>query len=478
MKILLVYPPVRDEVASFLPHLEDKEGVGYKPPLGILYIAAYLKEKTNHDVKVLDCNVLRYSYEDVLREVESYRPDIVGVTAWTDLWFSVNNVLRLVKEKHPKIFLVAGGPHVSCFPEETLKYSSADAVIVGDGEYPMSVLAECVEKNVRPNGIPGIHFKEHGVHAEKYYIEKHLDSLPLPQRTMLPYKRYTALLGKGGLVTTMITSRGCPYRCTFCKLNFQKTLCRSAQNVLSEIEEIVKLGIKEIEIYDDTFTWSHERVVEICKGIIDRKLDIRWAVRDRVSNANEDTLKWMKKAGCTRIHYGIESGSASILKSLKKNITLEQAANSVSLAKKEGFEVLTFFMLGLPGETEEDMQKTIDFSLKLAPDYCEYSIIRPYPCTEMYSKALSDDTIPEDFWEKFAVAPVNNFQIPYFVNKNFDLAYLIKIRDRAIKRFYFRLKYMIREFRKIRTIKEFKAKFNMGITLVKSQLTPNKTVKS
>ena len=168
------------------------------------------------------------------------------------------------------------------------------------------------------------------------YYETDLDHIPPPDRTLLPIAAYTSVLAKNQLITTMITSRGCPYSCVFCKIKQQKPLQRSAAQVIAEFEEIHRLGIAEVEIYDDTFTWSHKRVREICLELIRRNYGITWAVRDRVSNVRKETLDLMRRAGCTRIHYGIESGSNRVLKRTERIVGWDPIASGIPLGPHSG----------------------------------------------------------------------------------------------------------------------------------------------
>jgi radical SAM superfamily enzyme YgiQ (UPF0313 family) len=264
----------------------------------------------------------------------------------------------------------------------------------------------------------------------------------------------------------MITSRGCPGRCTCCKLNFQKTVCRSAGNVIREFEMIQNLNINEVEIYDDTFTWSKQRVKDICQGLIDRNIRVKWAIRDRVNNVDKELLDCMKEAGCHRIHYGIESGVDRIIKLMKKNITTEQAKRAVRLAKKKGFTVLTYFMIGNKGESVEDVKETIDFAMKLGADYTQFSITIPYPGTELYEDALQNGVISYDFWSEFARKPVPDFRIPELASESIPANKLTSLLDEAIRRYYFRPSFIIKEIAKIRNPREFKRKLKMGYMLL------------
>ena len=469
MRCMIIFPPSNRAVrAMYTFHNESEDSSqGVKPPLGPLFIATYMKQNSPHEVKVLDCQVLGLKDDDIRREIQAFKPDVLGVTAWSDFWYDAYRCIEIARETDPDMHITVGGPHVSIYPEVTLEHSGCDSVILGDAEVPFTWLANVLSHGEKPAGLPGLHFREHGVKQglEQFYTHAELDTLPFPDRTLLPYEKYSSVLSKGSLVTTMITSRGCPHKCTFCKLSFQKTLSRSAEDVVNEMESIARLGIREIEVYDDTFTWSRQRLIDICKGILDRGLKLDWAIRDRVSNATPDTMEWLAKAGCSRIHFGVESGSPKTLLRIKKAITTDQAVNAVRLARKYNITVLTYFMLGLPGETLEDMRDTIRFAKKLDPDYTTFSVTVPYAGTEMYHEGLKLGIIPEDFWLAYAKKPVPNMVVPYFWEEHLGKSDLLRIRDEATRAFYFRPRYIARQLLQTNSWAEIARKGKMAAGL-------------
>jgi radical SAM superfamily enzyme YgiQ (UPF0313 family) len=468
LNVVFVTPPNRDFVCSSLVQLNNDEGIGLKPPLGLLYVASSVVARSAHTVHVIDSAVGDLDYSVLVDKIVDLRPNVVGITAWTDFWYPTVRTLQLVKERLPNVFTVVGGPHTLVFPAETLAHPSVDAVVVGDGEAPMLALLDSLARNGIPRGVPGLHLASQGLHQGLIHVEKRVDSLPHLDRTLLPLEPYSSVLGQQALSTTLVTSRGCPYACVYCKIHQQKPMMHSARYVLEEFDRVHDLGISEVEVYDDTFTWSHERVHEICNGLINRGYNIRWSIRDRVNNVREDTLTLMRKAGCNRIHYGIESGSDEVLDRVKKRITTDQARHAVTLAQKAGFQVLAFFMMGLPGETLEDVRRTIDFSLRLPADYCQYSIAVAYPGTEMYIDGLRDGSITHDFWREFAMNPVPNFHVPTLSFSHIGPEELLRLRNEAVRRFYFRPRILINELWKLRSLKEFKRKAAMGLSLLSS----------
>lgn len=470
LTVVFITPPNREVVRSTLIQLDNEEGIGLKPPLGLLLVASHVAAKTHHKVHVIDALVGDMGYQELVDKVAELAPDVVGITAWTDFWYPAARTLDMIKERLPHVFTVVGGPHLLVYPSETLMHPAVDAVVAGDGETPTLALLKCLERREHTTGIPGLHFSEHGVHDAVFHVEKNLDAMTHLDRTLLPLDPYYSVLGQGNLSTTLITSRGCPYSCVFCKIRRQKPQMHSASYVLEEFDRVHALGISEVEVYDDTFTWSHERVHEICHGLIERNYGISWAIRDRVSNVREDTLALLHKAGCSRIHFGIESGCDEVLLRVKKRITIAEALRATTLAKKAGFQVLAFFMFGLPGETEQDMRKTIDFSLRIPADYCQYSITVAYPGTEMYVDGLAQGVIGHDYWREFALKPEPNFLPPATPLCSLSPTQQLGLRDEAIRRFYFRPRTLFNELWKLRSLAEFKRKAAMGLSLLRNIL--------
>jgi len=466
LKLLLIQPSTKDCVRTLFSIYNTEEGIGYKPPIGLLYIATTVNQKSSHSAKILDCQLDDVNHENVLDYIdEDY--DVIGISAWTDFWFQAVNIAKKIKEKYPRVHLNMGGPHVNVFPEEVLRFDCVDSVILGDGEYPMVNLLEYLSKPKElSKRIDGVYFKEEQYTEFRPFICEDLDSVPIPDRTLLPVERYKSVLSSNAYITTMISSRGCPFKCVYCKLEFQRPKSRSAASVVEEFKQIDALGIKEVEIYDDTFNWDHKRTREICEGILENNLKTKWSVRDRVDRAEDGIYGLMKKAGCYRIHLGVETGVDRVLKAIKKKITTEQAKKAIELAKKYKFVILTYFMFGLPEETVEDAKKTIDFALELNTDYAEFSITIPYPGTESYEGSLRDGIIPRDYWREFTRDPSPNYVIPYVIENLISKDELIELRNESIQRFYFRPRYMIREFFRIRNFKELGRKIEMGLGLL------------
>lgn len=467
MKVLLVNPPRENELTGNNPPLID-EARGFNPPLGLLYLAGFLEQKTAHQVEICDAQVEELSYPQLGERIRETPPDLVGLTAMTFTLLDVLKTARLVKELDPGIPVAVGGVHAFLYPVETINLEEIDYVLSGEGEESFAFLLDRLEEKNQLDTVPGLTYLEKGEVRSTPVppLCADLDSLPFPARHLTPYQKYSSVMAKRQPITTMFTSRGCPFRCSFCARPHlgKQFRHRSAQNVVDEMEECVGLGIREFLIYDDTFTVNRERAIAVGEEIIRRKLDIGWDIRARVDCVDREMLEILKKAGCERIHYGVEAGTEKILKVLNKGITLEQARATVALTRKIGIETLAYFMIGSPTETRGDILQTIRFALDLNPDFTHITILCPFPGTEIYARGLREGVFPRDHWREFAANPVPGFAPPYWheILSNGELQELLQL---AYKKFYTRPSYILRKALQVRSLRELKTKFRAGMKI-------------
>ena len=297
---------------------------------------------------------------------------------------------------------------------------------------------------------------------------ENLDELPQPARHLVPVEKYWSVLSRNRPITTLMTSRGCPYKCIFCdRPHLGKTFrWRSAKNVVDEMEECIKLGIRELVLYDDTFTVKKQRVHEVCDEIIRRKLNIYWDVRARVNGMDEEILKKMRRAGCIRIHFGVESGNKEILRILKKGITLEEVSVAFKAARKAGITTLGYFMIGNPSEKRAQMLQTIEFAKSLKADYVHISLATPFPGTALYSMGLEKGLLKYDYWREFARNPTSQF-VPLFWEEHLNRDELIEMLRYAYRNFYSRPSYILKQTLKVRSWDEFIMKVKTGLRLLR-----------
>jgi anaerobic magnesium-protoporphyrin IX monomethyl ester cyclase len=423
-----------------------KNALGFiTPPLNLMYLASSL-EKESYSVKIVDDDLLQMGYEKVSELAGKLNPQLVGVTATTSTIKSALKYVELVKNILPNSLTVMGGPHTTFMPSETLKSSeNLDVVVMGEGEETMVDLANhSTESSHGLDEVKGIFYRdlmsENLKSTQKRPLIKDLDALPFPARHLVPFDSYGASKEQNGGI---ITSRGCVYNCNYCSSSLimgKKFRSRSPDNVVDEIEELINnYQIRDIGFMDDTFMLNKRRVNDIANEIKARDLDLSFVASSRVDSVDQNLLHNLKSAGLKTIYYGVESGSQRILDLMKKGITLKQAEDAVKSAKNVDLEVLTSFILGYPGETEEDMNKSIKFSTKLDSDYCQYSILTPFPGTPIYNELKEKNLIDNDDWDEYTVLkPVLKYDEmglnKKMVEKKLAIAYL---------KYYARPKYLL-----------------------------------
>ncbi len=368
------------------------------PPLGLGYVAAAF-EAAGCEVKILDYIVSRYSREKIAAQLEAFQPDAVGSGSVTMNFHDARRILRDVKAINPDILTMMGGPHVSFTVAQTLNHHpEIDVIFRGESEDTIAQFVPVMADPDRWGGIAGIAYRRDGAivdNGRRAFIDDP-DRLPLPARRLMPISRYKAL----GFPVSMITGRGCPYGCIFCsgrKMVGPKLRRRSTASVLDEVEDILDLGFERINIADDLFASDTERVRDICTGIHERGLKFDWSAFARVDTVTQEMLDLMAKAGCDSVSYGIESGCPDMLKRVRKGILIDQAEAAVRMCKQAGMQAHASFMVGLPGETLESLERTDAFARSLDTFY-GYHFLAPFPGTTVREnigqydlKILTDD---------------------------------------------------------------------------------------
>lgn len=475
-KILFINPP--SEHAVKMEMSEDViEEMGYYPPLGLMYLASFLKNKSAYNInaKIIDCVPEKISYEKLEGQIRGYTPDMCAVTTFTPNIVDAITTVKLAKKVSSRIKTILGAHHVDSYPRESLLLAEADYICKGEGEESLLKLVESLIEGKSPKGIPGIGFKEKGspVIDGAYPFVSDLDSLPFPDRSLIDNKLYKCSLGAEKVTATVMSSRGCPYQCTFCYCPTKNYRMRSVPNIIDELKEITKMGIKEIFFFDDLFNVSAGRVIEISRAILDAGLNIKWSFRGRVNHITDEMLDIAKKAGCERIQYGLETSSDDRLKRIKKNTTVKMIEDAVQKTNRHKIISVGSFMIGLPGETREEIFQTFKFMRSLRLNYAQISVLMPYPNTELYKDGLARGVIKKDFWKEFAQDPVSRYrdfkaEVWTEILTQDELFRLINI---GYKEFYMRPSYILKSLFKTRSLKELAAKFHAGLTLAKEIAT-------
>jgi len=378
------------------------------PPLGLLYLAASLKRHRNDDVKVVDAFCMNLTKAALVKLIKKENPDIFALNTSTHLFLNSVELLQEVSRAMPNMTIVMGGYHPTFASEQILKtYPFVDYVIKGEGDMAILELLECIENDIKPSEVEGISF----VDEDRYFtnpsaIVENLDHLPFPDRNLLKgveygytYQSIPLMFGK---FTTMSTSRGCPFACSYCScasFSHRKLRYRSVENVINEMQMLFEDGFKNVVLVDDNFTHKPERVEEICEHIKEERIRMKFYCEGRVNKAFPDLLKKMKNAGFDVIYFGAESGSKHALDYYNKKITPEQTMKAVENAKKANMIVIASFILGAPVESIEDLKKTINFIWQLKPHGIQINILDILIGTKLWEDMSQRGKIGPEDWK-------------------------------------------------------------------------------
>lgn len=374
------------------------------PPLGLASLGAVLERK-GFSVQIFDTTAIGLSQEEIVRQIQASRPDWIGITATT---VEINHALQLaalIKQVLPKVKIIFGGAHPTALPGEVAAHPAVDAVVRGEGEETLVALVQASDWAK----VQGITWRtesgEIQANPSRPMIAD-LDKLPMPAYHLLPMKNYRPSIGNFRRLPaiSMVTTRGCPGRCTFCSTRAmgERIRVRDASLLADEIEFLVKnYGIKEISFYDDTISWHKVNFTRTLEEIIRRKLDITWSCMSRVDMVDYEMLCLMKRAGCHQVGYGIESSSPEILKNVKKSMDLSVVPNRVRDTKRAGLDVRLMFMFGNPGETPKTMRDTLRYALSMKSDLYVFNITVPFPGTEMFAWAESNGYLGTRNWDHY-----------------------------------------------------------------------------
>ena len=450
MKVLLVKP------YNLSDHIQ--------PSLGLGYLAQAVRGK--HDVKILDCIKERIKPLDFPEHLEKIKPDVVGIQCYTYDLRHVKYMLRQCKKRG--ITTVLGGPHPSAVPEEAMKHfkNDLDYLFQGEAEIGFEKLLDKLsgETGAELKEIPGLVWKE----GEKVIINEKLftediDALGMPSWDMIKPEEYPeaqhGAFFKKFPIAPIITTRGCPFACTFCAGNLisgKRLRKRSVPHILEEIKMLHDTrGIREFHIIDDNFTLDKDFAKNLLIGLKELKLDISWAVPNgiRMDTIDDELLELMKETGLYLISLGIESGSDRILRLMKKSMTTEKIRRFVALIRKHNIDIAGFFILGFPGETEEDIRKTIALSLELDLVRANFFTYLPFPGTESFNNLKESDKPGRMNLKRF-----------YFMNATFAPEGISKTRLKNFQReaffkFFLRPRILFKTLKGIKSLRHFKFLF-------------------
>lgn len=386
---------------------------GNSPPFSLMYLSSYLKSK-KLDVHLIDRCVHMRSFGDfnlnnihiqnILRDIREYNPDIIGMSLFSRELKEMYDLCTLIKNEFKSKLIVLGGPHPTAMPQESLEQIPAcDFIIRGEGEISLHKLVTALSDGTDFREVKGISFKSQNkiVHNENADIIEDINTLPFPDRDSLLHNYQNGNYGHiayGIPSDILMTSRGCPFSCNFCFKVCSKYRSRTPENVMTEIDWIIKnIDPEYIQIMDDSFTIQKKRCIEILDAIIERNYSCRFKVRSRVNAIDEELLIKMKNAGVDTIVYGFESGSQKMLDAFNKRTKIEQNIAACKLTRKVGLNCFGDMMLFYPGETRETLKETEDFMKIARPNAAKFYVLTPLPKTKIYEEAKKNGTLVGDW---------------------------------------------------------------------------------
>ena len=452
MKILFLNPPARKpEYQSIVV-----------PPLGLLYVATHLK-RAGYDVKIKDAFAEGMDWNDFTAYIKGQKPDVTGISGMSPV---IDTTFKAIKIARPHTrHIILGGPHASLYRHLIFEQCpEIDYGVIGEGEETSLALIKALENGNTVEGIAGV--VSRNIRNDDRTLISDIKTLHHPDRSLICNQLYRYPLLKHRHVTTVMTSRGCPYGCAFCDKSIfgSEWRSRSVDSVLDELDLIINAHhIQSIIFYDDLFTVNKDRVIGICEGILRKGYKISWKCEGRVNLVDLDVMKLMKRAGCQIIAYGVESANQAGLDYLNKKTTVEQTIRAFDLTRKAGIQTIAYFILGIPTETFEDELKTIDLAKSIKATYAQFSILSPYYGTKVY-----DDAMKKGWYaEVNAHNPMDkDLKRPVILSDNWDEQKLQRILKVAHREFYLRPSYMTQLFLSTKSVHQLTNYFREFINLL------------
>lgn len=436
----------------------NQDTMSLMPPLGMLYIAAYLRRHGDVDVRIIDMSPARLAYEDLHEQIAAHNPDWLGISALTFESDGLHRVAKIAKQVRPDMPVVVGGPHPSAYTDKVMEDPNVDYAIIGEGEIAAERLGQALRDGGNVDDIEGLAWRENGsvrINPHETYIED-LDALPFPAWDLIDIPAYKTFdrMSRSGVHDYMVifTTRACPFKCLYCHKMFGKGFRkRSPESVLAEIRKLHdEFGVRELEIIDDIFNCDLPRAKQIFDMIIASGMKLRLTFPNGVrgDHMDEEFLAKARQAGVVFMAFAVETASPRLQKKLKKNIDLVKIKRNISLALKYGIFCHGFFMLGFPTETREELLATSNFALESDLHTANIFVVNPYEGTGLAE------------WAREIGRPVlTDFERNYFSKEFVNLTEvsdeeLNRIRKRTVRKFF------LNPRRAYRTIRDLPSKAN------------------
>jgi len=447
MDITLINPPEKLRVWAGIPKAHA-HGVYCFPPLGLMYIQAAVEKRSHYKAEIVDPVVDDLEYPDFEQMLKGYPLDLVGISTYTHSLPDVQMTIDLVRKLNPKATIVLGGPHCAMFADYAIQLKGADAIITGDGEDAFLDMAKAYDAGKDFSGIEGVWFKRDGqtVKNTERRSTKDLTAYPWPDRSRSRYKDYYLPGTKQPMVTTAITSRGCPHSCPFCLTYKKQYRIRDIDDILDEMEHCLSLGITETHFIDDLFTPNSQWVLKFCDAIERRGLKFNWGYKTTIAGTTREQIRRCGETGCTKIHFGVESANNEGLDILGKHCDTDDVHRVFRWCREEGVRSVAYIMLAGPHErTMDDAVKNIDEMNKLDADYAVFAVFSPYPGTESFAEGAKKGLYEADCWDRLMKDPLCGVEVPVCWEEHLTRADILELLKIAHRKFYMRPRFVARQ---------------------------------
>ncbi|MEC7946606.1 MAG: radical SAM protein [Myxococcota bacterium] len=474
MDITLVNPPEKLRVWAGIPKAHA-HGVYCFPPLGLMYIQAAIEKRSHYKAEICDPVVDDLDYPDFEEMLRRFPLDLVGVSTYTHSLPDVQMTVNLIRKINPGATIVLGGPHCAMFPDYAIQLQGADIIVTGDGEDAFMDIVKRYDSGSKTfEGIAGVWWKQ----ADGEIIKnperpstKDLTAYPWPDRSRSRFKDYYLPGTKQPMVTTAITSRGCPHSCPFCLTYKKQYRIRDIDDILDEMEHCLSLGITETHFIDDLFTPNSQWVLRFCDAIERRGLHFNWGYKTTIAGTTREQIRRCAETGCSKIHFGVESANNEGLDAWGKHCDTDDVHRVFKWCREEGVRSVAYIMLAGPHErTLDEAVKNVDEMIKLDADFAVFAVFSPYPGTDSFADGAKMGLYEADCWDRMMKDPLCGVEVPVCWEEHLDRAEILDLLKIAHRKFYARPKFLARQVLGLETGSEFKRLAQGALSLVKLEL--------
>ncbi|MDP2309605.1 MAG: radical SAM protein [Pseudomonadota bacterium] len=474
MSITLINPPEKKRVWAGIAE-SMAYGVYCFPPLALMYLQASIEKRTAHRAEVYDAIVDDMDHPEFEAKLARYDLDFVGISTYTHSLPDVQLAIDAVRKRNPNAHISLGGPHPIMFPEYAIQLRGVDSICTGDGDDVIVEMIKAIDEGKSLEGISGLWLKSRDGQIVKNAARKETKSLDWqvwPDRSRTRFRDYWVPGAKQPMVTTAITSKGCPHSCPFCFTYKKQYRMRDIDNILDEMEHCVSLGITEVFFVDDLFTPNSQWAMKFCDGIERRGLKFNWGYKTTVAGTTREQIRRCKEAGATKIHFGVESMHNDGLDAHDKHCDTDDCHRVFRWCREEGVRSVAYIMIGGPHErTRADVEANLDEMIKLDAEYAAFAIYTPYPGTESFELGARLGLYNADCWDKLMKDPLCGEKVPVCWEEHLTRAELLDLLKLCHRKFYFRPRFIARQLKQLQSPQEFKRLADAALSLVKLEFT-------